>query len=84
MFYDLVRQKKVTSTSVLTDIIFNYDLVVHSISSLALQRVNIPKKPIHLTLITLQNMVYSVRKAFGYSDNTYRSYIWEIPLKPTP
>ena len=84
MFYDIVRNKKVTSTSVLADIIFNYDLVVQTIASLALQRLNIPKETIHCTLITLQNMVYSVRTAFGYSNNTYRGYIREIPLKSPP
>ena len=43
LFYDLVIQKKVKSTSVFADIIYNYDLVVHIIASISLQRVNIPK-----------------------------------------
>ena len=84
MLYDLVIQKKFTSTSVFTDLISNYELVVHIIASLALQRVNVPKEPIHCTFSTLQNMVHSVRMDFRDSDNTYGGDIWEIPLKKTP
>ena len=43
LFYDLVRQNTVTSTSVFADLISKYDLVVHSIDYIALQRVNVPK-----------------------------------------
>ena len=82
MLYGLVRQKKFKSTSVFSDIISKYDLVVHSIASLDLQRVNAPKEPIHCTFITLQNMVHLVRTDFGDSANTYGSDTWEIPLKP--
>ena len=84
LLYNLVRQKKVTSRSVFADLISNYDLVVHRISSLALQRVNSPKEPIHCKFITLHNMVHLVRTAFGDSANTYGGDIWAIPLKPPP
>ena len=43
LFYDLVIQKKVTSTGVFADPISNYDLVVHSIASLALQIAKAPR-----------------------------------------
>ena len=53
LLYNLVRQKKFTSTSAFTDLISNYDLVLHIIASLALQIVNSPKEPTHCTYITL-------------------------------
>ena len=84
LFYDLVRQKKVTSTSVFADIISNYDLVLHRIASIDLQRVNSPKEPIHCTFSTLQNTVHSVRTAFGDPANTHGGDIWAIPLKSPP
>ena len=84
LFYYLLRYKKFASTSVFADIIYNYDLVVHSIASLSLQRVNAPKEPIHCTFSTLQKMLHLVRTVFGESENTYVGYIWEILLKPPP
>ena len=76
LFYNLFIQKKVTSTSVFTDIIYNYELVVHSIAYLDLQRVKLPKETTHCKFITLQNMVHSVRMTFRDSANTYGGDIW--------
>ena len=84
LFYNLVIQKKTTPTSVLSDVISKYDLVVHIISSLDLQRGNIPKEQTHFTFSTLHNMVHSVRTAFGDPANTYGGDIWSIPLKLPP
>ena len=52
-FYELVRQKIVTTTSIFAELISNYDLVLHSIASLDFHRVNTPKEPIHCTFTTL-------------------------------
>ena len=84
LLYNLVRQKKFTSTSVFAGIISNYELVVQSIDYIALQRVDVPKEPIHFIFITIQNIAHSVRTAFGESANIYRGGIWAIPLKPPP
>ena len=82
MFYDLVRQEKVTAKSIFADLISNYYLVVHIIESISLQRVSIPKEPIHCTFRSLQNMLHLVSTAFGDTDNTYGGDVWSIPLKP--
>ena len=84
LFYNLVRQKKATSTSLFFDLISNYDLVIHNIASLAMQKVNVPKEQINFTFSTLQNMLHLVRTAFGDPSNTYGGDIWSIPLKPPP
>ena len=71
LLYNLVRQKRFTSTSVFTDLISNYDLVVHSINSLALHIVNDPKEQLHCTCSTLHNMLHLVITASRDSANTY-------------
>eukprot|EP00957_Ditylum_brightwellii_P191519 14580899-Ditylum_brightwellii.AAC.1 len=38
LFYDYVLLERVPATSTFIDLVSNYDLVVHSIASLALQR----------------------------------------------
>ena len=65
LFYDLIRQKIIPVTSIFAELVYNYELVVHSITSLSLQRVNTPKEPILCTFTNLQNMNHSVRTDFG-------------------
>ena len=67
LFYDLIRQEIIPARSIFADIISNYDLVVHSITLLPLQRVNAPKEPIICNFTTVQNMTHSVRTDFGVS-----------------
>ena len=43
IFYDIVLLKHAPATSVFADLVSNYDLVLHSIASLALQRVIVSK-----------------------------------------
>eukprot|EP00957_Ditylum_brightwellii_P195370 14885575-Ditylum_brightwellii.AAC.1 len=62
----------------------NYDLVVHNIMSLALQRVGMPKAPICCTFATLQDMVHSVQTAYGDSLQTYGGDLWIVKIKPPP
>eukprot|EP00957_Ditylum_brightwellii_P006660 506259-Ditylum_brightwellii.AAC.1 len=50
----VLERKPATSTFI--DLVSNYDLVVHSIAVLGLQRVGMPKEPINCTFTTLQDM----------------------------
>ena len=84
LLYDLIQQKRISATSIFADLVSNYELVVHSITPLSLQRVDVPKYPIICTLTTLQNMSHSVRTAFGDSKYNYGGDTWEVPLKPPP
>eukprot|EP00957_Ditylum_brightwellii_P144547 11011100-Ditylum_brightwellii.AAC.1 len=56
LYYDYILLERTPATSTFIDLVSNYDLVAHSIASLALQNVNTPKAPIHCTFTTLQNM----------------------------
>eukprot|EP00957_Ditylum_brightwellii_P070968 5393097-Ditylum_brightwellii.AAC.1 len=71
MFYDQVKLTKIPATSTFIDLVSNYDLVVHSIASLALQWVGVPKAPIFCMLSSLQDMVQSVKTAYGNSLAQY-------------
>ena len=82
LFCDLTRIIRVPETITFADIVSKYGLVFQRITSLSLQRSNIPKDPIICTFITLQNMEYYVRTDFGDSENTYGGDKWEIPLNP--
>ena len=42
-FYDFIQQKRIPETSIFADLVSNYDLVVHSITYLSLQMVDVPK-----------------------------------------
>eukprot|EP00957_Ditylum_brightwellii_P172332 13119594-Ditylum_brightwellii.AAC.1 len=84
LFYNYVLLERVPATSIFIDLVSNYDLVVHSIASLALQQVGIPKEPINCTFATLQDMVHMCRTYFGDSTDSYGGDIWAIPLKPPP
>jgi hypothetical protein len=84
LYYDHILLRRIPATSVFIDLVSNYDLVVHNIASLALQRVGMPKAPILCTFATLQDMVHSVRTAYGDSLQTYGGDLWVIKIKPPP
>ena len=71
LFYNLIRLKRLSATTVLTDMVSHYYLVLHSISSLSLCRVYVPKEPLFCTLTTLQDMIHSVRTDYGDSMYQY-------------
>lgn len=47
-----------------------YDCIVHSIASIAMQRMGLPIQPIRCMLVTIQNMKHYVRTAFGESNSS--------------
>ncbi len=55
----------------LCDLAGNYDRIVHSAASLALQRVGIPLPWVHGMFDTIQRLVKRVRTAYGNSEETY-------------
>ena len=82
LFYDIKRLKRFPSKINFADLVSNYNLGVHIIASLSLQRENIPKEPIICKFTDLQNTEHSVRTAFGESELTYVGGEWALPLNP--
>ena len=54
--YDIIRQKKRPSAVCLNDAKSCYDRIVHSVASLAMQRVGAPVEPIICMFTTIQNL----------------------------
>ena len=84
LFYDYVQLKRTPATSLFIDLVSNYDLVAHNIATLALQRVGTPKAPICCMFSTLQDMVHTVRTAYGDSIDSYGGDLWILKLEPPP
>ena len=84
LYYDLIRMERTPATSTFIDLVSNYDLMFHSIAYLSLQRVGVPKSPIHFTLTTLQDMVHTCRTVFRDSTDSHGGKIWTIPHSPPP
>ena len=82
LFFDFTRLRRCHAIAEFIDLKSNYDLVVHSIASLCMQRVGAPKEPIICTFTTLQDMKHAVRTAAGDSDFRYGGELWVI--RPPP
>ena len=65
LFYDITILKRIPATSTFTDLVSIYDFVVHMITSIRMQRANMPTEMIMCTFTTLQNMEHPARKSFG-------------------
>eukprot|EP00957_Ditylum_brightwellii_P005931 449191-Ditylum_brightwellii.AAC.1 len=79
-----MKLTKIPATSTFIDLVSIYDLVVHSIASLALQWVGVLKAPIFCMFSSLQDMVHSVQTAYGDSLARYGGDLWVLPLAPPP
>ena len=71
LYYDALRFQRRSGFLCSNDAKACYDRIVHSIASLAMQRVGMPIEPILCMLRSLQKMTHYVRTAHGLSTNTY-------------
>ena len=65
--YDIIRQTRLPAALCSNDAKSCYDRVVHSIASLAYQRLGVPKPPVHCMLKSIQRMKHHIRTTFGDS-----------------
>eukprot|EP00957_Ditylum_brightwellii_P200605 15292933-Ditylum_brightwellii.AAC.1 len=84
LYYDHLLLQRIPATSVFIDLVSNYNLVVHNIASLALQRIGMPKAPICCTFTTLQDVVHSVHMTYGDSLEAYGGDLWVVKTKLPP
>eukprot|EP00957_Ditylum_brightwellii_P079674 6058735-Ditylum_brightwellii.AAC.1 len=84
LFYDYVQLKRTPVTSLFIDLVSNYDLVAHNITTLALQRVGTLKAPICGMFSTLQDMVYTVKTTYGDSIESYGGCLWILKSETPP
>ena len=69
LLYDLAHLQRRPMILCSNDAKSCYDRIVHSIASMAMQRMGMSDKPITCMIVTLQNMKHYIRTAFGDSDS---------------
>ena len=80
--FDLLRLERRNGVDTAVDLRSCYDLIVHSAASLSMQRQGVPAPAVVCMFTTLQNMVHTVRTAFGESTQTFGGELWAIPTTP--
>jgi hypothetical protein len=69
LFYDIVRQGRLTAAISSVDAANCYDSVAHAIASLIFQACGVPVEGVEAMLSAIQDMKYFLRTAFGDSQN---------------
>ena len=84
LLFDLMRQKRHPATDTAVDLKSCYDLVAHAPASISMQRQHLQEPPIVCMMTTLQNMVHTVRTAFGDSERSFGGELYAVPFAPPP
>eukprot|EP00978_Attheya_sp_CCMP212_P000654 scaffold1295_cov57-Attheya_sp.AAC.3 len=82
--FDLLRQERRNGIDTAVDLCSCYDLIVHAAASLSMHRQGVPAPAVVCMFTTLQNMVHTVRTAFGESSQTFGGDLWALPVNPPP
>jgi predicted lipid carrier protein YhbT len=68
--FDIMRQLRTNGALCSNDAKSCYDRILHSVASLAYQRLGIPKPPVKCMLQSIQNMKHHIRTSYGDSSFT--------------
>jgi hypothetical protein len=79
--YDIIRQKKRAGAVCSNDAKSCYDRIVHSVASLAMQRVETPVEPIVCMFTTIQNLQHRIRTVYGDSTLGFSGRLYTIPIQ---
>ena len=79
--HDIMRQMKKTGLLCSNDAKSCYDRVLHSIASLAYQRIGIPHPPVHCMQKCIQDMRHQIRTNFGISEESLHKRYTAVPLQ---
>jgi hypothetical protein len=78
---DIVRQMKIPAAICSNDAKSCYDRIVHSITSLSMQRVKVPPGPIICMLFTIQCLNHYIRTIYGDSELSFTGELWTVPIQ---
>jgi hypothetical protein len=78
--YDLMRQLKRPGAVCSNDAKSCYDLIGHTVASLAMQRMGVPKAVVDCLFTMLQSGIHEVRTGYGDSEVLYGGEYWVIPI----
>ena len=79
--YDIIRQKKRPGALCSNDAKSCYDRIVHSVASLAMQRVGAPVEPIICMFTSIQNLQHRIRTVFGDSEVGFSGALYVVPIQ---
>ena len=79
--YDIIRQKKRPGALCSNDAKSCYDRIVHSVASLAMQRVGAPVEPIVCMFTTIQNLQHRIRTVCGDSEIGFSGALYVVPIQ---
>ena len=77
---DLCRQKKIPGAVCSNDAKSCYDRIVHSVASLSMQRMGVPKEPLVCMFTTIANLEHNIRTAYGDSLETFGGELYALEL----
>lgn len=79
--FDIIRQKRQAAAMTSCDAKSCYDRIVHSIAALSMRRQGVQEPPIVCMFTTIQNLVHTVRTAFGDSTESFGGDLWAVPVQ---
>ena len=79
--YDLIRQRKIPGAVCSNDAKSCYDRIVHSVASLAMQRMGMEQAPIVCMFTTIQNLDHYIRTVYGNSELSFSGKLWTVPIQ---
>ncbi len=78
--FDILRQLKRAGAISSNDAKSCYYLIGHTLASLSMQRVGVPKNIINCLYTTLQEAIHKVRTGFRDSKDHYGGPVWLVPI----
>ena len=78
--FDILRQQRQPGALCSNDAKSCYDRIVHSVASISLQRVGVPKLAVQTMFNTIQGLHHVIRTAHGDSLLSYSGESWDHPL----
>lgn len=71
LLFDVIRMRRISGTGFASNLISNYDRMVHGAAGLALRRMGAPPSIVQCMSSTVMNMKHFIRTAYGDSDSFY-------------
>ena len=79
--FDLIRQNKRPGALCANDAKSCYDRIVHSVASLAMQRMGVDRAPIVCMFTTIQKLEHYIRTIYGDSEYNFSGKLWTVPIQ---
>jgi hypothetical protein len=79
--FDILRQQRRPGALLANDAKSCYDRIVHSVASICMQRLGVPKQPIQMMFRTIEDLEHFVRTIYGDSEISFGGSGWIYPCQ---